>query len=398
MKGEKGRRKVPVNELKVGMCVRGLDRPLLDMPLWTDRFLIRSEREIEQLRALCEFVFIDSAQSAPVRPAPAARGGAKAIDRRVDALERELEVARPLYRRSQAVLDTLLDDIRLGRSIDGDKAKDLVKDMMESVIRNPDALVWLTNLKDKDKYTSMHSINTGVFALVFGRYIGLPAQQLYALGLGALLHDVGKVKVPSHILNKPGRLTPDEFKAMQRHPAYGRELLADLKDIPGAAVDIAYMHHERADGSGYPQKLRGRAIPLLARIVGMIDYYDAVTSARVYKDPSPPHQVVKELYSMRDVAFDGRMVDKFIRCVGIYPVGTLLELSSGEIGVVIAVEPSDLTRPVMRMVLDRDRRPCDPPRIWRLSAPDQGVAGPPPTVARVLDPGEYDIDVASLCG
>lgn len=394
------RKRIPVAGLRVGMYVSGLDRDWWETPYWRHAFLLQDERRLRELQTLCEYVDIDPSRGLDVAdeeketegggritaPRRERRGGPRSDQGRQVPLEEELGRAQRLYDESHSVIAGLLEDVRLGRSLDSEPARARVRGMAESVVRNPNALLCLTRLKDRDRYTSMHSVDVCVFALAFGRHIGLDRQGLYELGLGALLHDLGKMRVPLEILNKPGPLTGSEFERMRRHPVYSRELLAGMEDIPERAVAAAYSHHERHDGSGYPEGLTGRDIPLFPRIIALCDVYDALTSRRSYNSPVSELAALRTLYEGRGTAFHPRTVDKFIQCVGVYPVGSLVVLSTGEMAVVTSVNQADRTRPVVKLLFDSKQRPYRTSRYLDLLTERYDPSGRPLAVQKVLDP------------
>ncbi|HKJ77488.1 MAG TPA: HD-GYP domain-containing protein [Gammaproteobacteria bacterium] len=405
---------IDVSRVRVGMYVCGLDRNWLDTPYWRHAFRIENAEQIERLRGLCRYVFIDTnkgddVEEEPSRADPASAaasegrdsgrrrslGGAPRKDYRV-SLEKELKTAQSLYNETHSVIENLLNDVRLGRSLDSRSAQSKVESMVGSVVRNPNALLCLTRLKDRDRYTSMHSVNVCIFALAFGRHIGLTADDLFELGMGALLHDLGKMWVPLEILKKPGPLTPEEFEVMKAHPGHGRELLAECDDIPKRALAVAAHHHERYDGTGYPDGLKGREIQLFPRIVAVCDVYDAITSKRSYNVPISEHAALRKLYEGRGTAFEPRAVDKFIQCIGVYPVGSVVALTNGEIGVVVTVNEEDRTRPTVKLLLGRKGHPYNAPRYINLLTRNRDSAGRPLAVNRVLDPAEYDLDLDTL--
>ena len=345
------------------MFVCGLDRSWTASPFMRHGFVIDSTQLLEQIQRDHKYAVIDI--DARVAPIPAAN-----IPKSEDSAQssscqqwpknrilEELPAAHRIHHRANTILDEVLNDVRLGHSLNTEKSRVVVRDLTASIIRNPDALLCLTQLKNRDTYTSRHSVNVCIFALAFGLYIGIPREELYVLGIGALLHDVGKMRLPSAVLNKPGRLTEEEFSLVKTHPLLSRDILSGCGDITEKALGIALLHHERVDGSGYPYGYKGREIPLFARMVSIIDVYDAITSDRVYHAAASPLDALRNLYNWRYRSFDNRLVEKFIRCLGIYPLGTVVELSSGEVGIVIALNQEQRTKPLIKLLLDRNKDP-----------------------------------------
>ena len=280
----------------------------------------------------------------------------------------------------------------MGQTIDVDGAKAIVQTLVDSIVRNPNALTWLTQLKNRHEYTAIHSLNVCIISLAFGRHLRLEEQALLELGVGALLHDLGKMRIPLAILNKPARLTSEEFEEIKRHTYYGAKLLAKSGGHPKNALDIALAHHERIDGSGYPRGLKGPDLSLFPKMVAVADFYDAVTSNRVYHRGVSTGEALDELYASRCSLFDEKLVYEFIQCMGAFPVGTVVELRGGDIGIVTAVHPRQRLKPVVTLVMDADRNPFEPPRVLDLSRFDDFEDDARYTIRRTLESEAYGID------
>lgn len=383
------KKKIGVQHLRLGMYVSELDRPWIESRFLFQGFEIRTQEELEELQRICKYVYVETdveyqqdgpRTSLPVGvPAPdefgAKRLGFEILDKfsehqphkpRYDdivSVEEEMGAAREIERETRSLVYNIMEDARLGRSLDTATAKDRVHGMVRSILRNPDALVCLTQLKNKDEYTAMHSVRVCVLALAFGRHLGLPEENLNILGLGALLHDVGKMKVPVDILNKPGGLTPDEFAMMKRHVPFGVEILQQNAGIPESAIDVVRGHHERFDGSGYALGLKGDQIGLFGQVGAIVDCYDAITSDRAYHKGMSPHDALRKLYEWRRKDFHDRLVEQFIQCMGIYPIGSVVEMNTGSIGVVVSVNRIRRLRPRIALVLDANKQPLQSVKI-----------------------------------
>lgn len=229
----------------------------------------------------------------------------------------------------------LMDDARMGRSLNHERSKQQVAEIMKMYLASPSTVLALCTLKTQDEYTYQHCVNVSILSMAFARYLGMSAVSMADVGLAGLYHDLGKAKMPGEILKKPGKLSSDEYEIMKTHPVKGFHLLDTTDDLPGCVALAALQHHERADGSGYPQGLKGDAICREARIVGLADMYDAMTSDRVYHRAKRSTDVLKMLFSDRDRTFGSQQVEHFIRCLGIYPPGTFVQLSTGFGGVVV---------------------------------------------------------------
>ena len=343
--------KIDVNDLEYGMFVSELDRPWTETPFLIQGVLIESGEDIAEFRRLCDYVYIDVERSreiiAPKLRTLAAKPLAEdkphsneitlqVVEREQEAFRKELKVARKIHHRTRGYIDKLLDDVRLGNSLDTDTARELVGEMADSISRSPNAMLWLTHMKKRDEYTPIHCMNVCILALTFGRTLGLERKQLDMLGLGALLHDIGKMNIPLELLNKPGRLTDEEFEIIKTHSMSGYHLLRQEKEMPGEVLDIVRSHHERINGRGYPDGLTADFIGLLVQITSIVDVYDAITSDRCYQDGIAPHDALKNMFNWAGEKFDADLVENFIKCLGIYPIGSMLELNTGHIGIVVS--------------------------------------------------------------
>ena len=403
--------KVYVGDLRLGMYVCELDRPWLETDFLLQGFPIQTEAELQALQRTCQYVFVDPERTAAdVRPQLFARKARRTTTNEYAfRLERlawpddqvsfsdELQRAREVYGDSRRYVIQALEDARLGNAIDTRQARQLVEQMADSLFRNHHALVWLTHLKARDEYTLTHCINVSILALSFGRFIGLPEPTLIELGLGALLHDLGKMQVPPEILNKPGKLTAEEFAIMQRHAEFGHALLSKYNPgLPAAVLDIVLHHHERFEGQGYPDGLQGDAIPVLTRITSIVDVYDAITSDRVYHDGMTPHEALGNLYRWARGNYDVSMVEAFIRCLGIYPVGSLVELNTGEVAVVTTFREAHRLKPTVLLLLDANKRPYPRRTLLNLASAQWQKEGNPPEIVRVLEQQAYGINLPAI--
>jgi HD-GYP domain-containing protein (c-di-GMP phosphodiesterase class II) len=416
--------KVFASDLTQGMYVSELDRPWLETPFLFQGFVIRTTEELNQIRELCSYVFVDVEKStgdiarkllnsqswASKSAAKTNRVSSEAVknNSRQDAigmtaeeLERqefydELRRARKHYDDTHFYIEQALEDVRLGRAVDTKAARKLVGELAESIVRNYNALVWLTNLKRRDEYTTTHCINVCILTLSFGRCLGLSRGMLNSAGLGALLHDLGKMLVPSEVLNKPGKLTRDEFEVMKGHPLHGYDLLKNEEHLNEEVLKIVRSHHERINGGGYPDGLTDKQIGKLTRMVSIVDVYDAVTSDRVYHDGMPPHEALKVMYNWAANNFDQKLMEAFIRCVGIYPIGSLVELTSGHVGVVVRTDTKSRLRPVVILILDADKQPYETRKFINLASSAWQAQADAPEILRILAKGSYGINSRAI--
>jgi len=278
--------------------------------------------------------------SSPAHPTPSpVQSGLTLLD--------ELQHAREVLARSREAVMRLLRDVRLGRSISLAEVHPVLEDISSSVARHPSALISCAKLKSRDEYTYMHSVAVAALMLNLARRLGLDEQEVHDAGMAGLLHDIGKMAVPEAILNKPGKLSDEEFALVRTHSERGHSMLLAAGDMPEIALDVCLHHHERVDGTGYPHGLRGSEISIHARMGAICDVYDAVTSARVYKDAWQPADSLARMYSWKG-HFDEAVLEAFIKSLGIYPIGSLVRLSSGQLAVVVDQREEDAMRPLVR--------------------------------------------------
>ncbi len=410
------RRKVDVAQLRVGMYVTELDRPWMDTPFLAPGLRIRSRDDIDALQRYCQYVYVEVPESfagaappasgARRAPPPASSAavrieqdllkitnhpGARAPYADQATLEQELETVTSTFFAASALLQSALTDLRRGRSFDTPAVKRAVGTMVESVLRNPDALMCLAQLKQKNDYLAQHSMRVCVLALALGRQLGLDDADLHALGIGALLHDVGMVKLPETLLQKAGALDERERALLEQHVYWGVELLQQMPGVPIAALEVVAGHHERHDGSGYVNGAKGEEIGLFASIGALVDCYDALVSERPYHASVPPQVALKQLYAWRDRQFPADLVERFVQCMGIYPIGSLVELNTGDVGVVVTVNRLQRLKPRVALVLRANYQPYPPGTVIDLAG-NRTPDGRPCEIEQVLDPLVRGID------
>jgi len=378
--------KVDVSHLRVGMYVCELDRPWLDSPFLLQGFHLISREDIEEVQNHCSYVYVDVKRSTktsvsslggktqknkPGKSSPSLdkqkkqgffskfSGRKKTVNIQKE-IRRPIQAAETVYGDTHRLVRNVFDDIRLGSSIDTTQAKEVVETCVHHVLENTSAMLLLSNVKDKDHYTSEHCLNVSVLSIVIGKELGMPKEKLEEIGMCGLLHDVGKVLTPDEILKKPDRLTPEEFLVMKMHPTQGRDILLNTDGITNSALDATHGHHERLDGTGYPRGLREDQLSLSARIVGVADCYDAITSARPYAKAQLNAEAFKVLQAGSGNHYDAKITSRLIRAIGIFPPGTAVKLSSGEIAVVVQENPEQKLRPKVLVVKDNKNKPTTP--------------------------------------
>ncbi|AFU97405.1 HD-GYP domain-containing protein [Simiduia agarivorans] len=358
-----GSRKVAVDDLRPGMFVCKLDRDWLETPFLLQGFRIEHASDIAKLREYCRYVWIDVAEEVwegvgheSTHPQDPGRRQIHAIKQSAQA---EHARARKIYDTSRTVTKNLLTKASSGPPIAFDQAESTVQHCVDSILSNPDALLWMSKIRDQDEYTAEHCLNVCILAIAFGRHLQLAEQQLFQLGMAGLLHDVGKMRVPSEILNKPGELSEKEMRAMRAHVVHGRNLLQQTPNIAKQVIEAAHAHHERLDGGGYPRKLDATDIGKITRLISIVDTFDAITSHRCYAPARPVTEALRILYEARGSQFDEALVLEFIQFIGLYPPGSIVELENGMVGLVIATNEEAHHLPKIIKVCGPDKQPCE---------------------------------------
>jgi HD-GYP domain-containing protein (c-di-GMP phosphodiesterase class II) len=393
------RSKINTANLERGMYVAQLDRPWLETPFLFQGFEIREDSELKLLRQFCKHVYIDVARSSlpkervlkalqthdrePALTGPGVRHGAASLAGRMmraitwldpggkmaahlsgsreyrNTVPTRTEAPQSIraYDAALVTMQEVLLHVRKGAGVDVEKVQTAVKPMIDSVLRNQDAMAWLVYLRKRDEYAYHHSIASSVWAVILGRHLGFDRAGLDTLAMGGMLLDIGKAKVPEALLSRQGKLSAAELEVMRRHVRYGLDM---VKLTPGINADVLEMiegHHERHDGSGYPRGLKGADIPVFARIGGLVDCYDAMTSLRPYAQPKSPYDAIRELNVMSGVLFQKEMVEQFVQALGMFPTGSIVELNTGEVGIVVEQNRVRRLRPKVMLVMDGDKRP-----------------------------------------
>ena len=307
----------------------------------------------------------------------------------------EITQAMAMHQQAKEVTTGLLQEARLGKMINTDTAKNVVTNLVDQCIKSPEAFVNITRLKDYDNYTFTHSVNVSVLAIAIGRRLGCSGQEMNNLGFAGLLHDIGKMKIPEHILNKPSKLTDSEYGIMKQHAALGYEYLKQNRQISEDILMAVRHHHEKSDGTGYPDGLTELKIPKFAKIISIADVYDAITSERVYHKGMMPSEAVKAIFSWSGKHFNNSLVKFFISIMGIYPVGTLVVLSTNELAVIMEPNKNDPMRPKVLLVSSVNMEPIKP-ALFDLTAYNIATQQPYKSIISALDPRDFSIDTNYL--
>ncbi|HET7650424.1 MAG TPA: HD-GYP domain-containing protein [Gammaproteobacteria bacterium] len=405
------RHKIEVAKLTMGMYVAELDRPWVGSPFLFQGFVIESDEDLEKLREHCQYVFVeDEKSSVPVTSKPAASPSGSAPSSTVTVTSRgapdnrgpmshhsDIRVLTKTLAVAHMTIVRTLDDMRMGKSIDTQESKAVVQHLVKHVSTNPSSMLWLTNLHQKSEHTAQHCLNVSILAIAFGRHLQLSDEDLNLLGLGAVLHDVGKMRIPKELLDKPGKLTDEEYAKLKTHAADGYNVLKLARNVPDQALAIVRSHHERVDGKGYPDGLQGDAVPRLARIVALADAYDMMTGDYPFRAAMPPADALRALRTEGADEYGADLVQEFIKCLGIYPVGSLVQVASGALGIVMASNPSARLKPMLLMVRNENGQDIKPRTIMNLALlPDDKATNEKWTIQTVVDPKKFNIDVSAI--
>lgn len=399
------KKQIRIEELTLGMVIDKLDRSWLSTPFFSHKMTITSTKQIAQLKACGVQTLTIRMEAEEIReeaPAPSTSKDTlvESTSEFTDPIppptptyvpfEEELPAAKQVYQAAKTIVQNAMQDVRLGRALNVDAVQTVITDMTESVFRNPDALPSLSRLKRFDEYTFYHSVNTALLAMSLGRSLGFDRSMIHLAGVGTLLHDIGKMKVPLELLNKPGRFEPHEMEIVKQHVLRGVEVLSSTTGLGDTYIKPALEHHERVNGDGYPHRRAHQDISQVGLITAIVDIYDAMTSDRVYHKGKPAHEVLQLLYRLSlEGHLDPTLVQRFIQVVGVYPVGSVVELNTGETGIVKRINHNAPLAPVVLFVKSAGNTLLSHPQEEDLS---QQTATPPRSIKAVLHPHQTGID------
>lgn len=413
------KKEVPVEKLEFGVFISELDRPWTETPFMYQGFVLSNDQQLEALKKHCKTVFIDlekgpdlpersqlltgdsDSPASPKIPAPLGPSFLTAIKHKVTYREKatvdeELPVARTAQRKTEVLLKDIMGTVQAGKALDAPRVQEAVTSMTDSVVRNPDAMMLLAKLKAKGGHALDRAFGVSIYMLTFGRFLQLPREQLDLLGMVGLLQDVGMTAVPEEVLATKGPLNKTELMVCRSHVVHTTTILKETAGLPPELPEIAALHHERYDGSGYAKGLKGSEIGLFGSIAGLVDCFDAMIHERPYAEVYSPSNALNFLYSKRNTLFDGPLIEQFVQCIGIFPVGSLVELNSGEVGIVIAQNTVRRLLPRVMVVLDANRNPLRPQVILDLAQEPKAAPGVPYRIKRTLEQGSVPIDPAEF--
>lgn len=394
-------RQVHVDHLKPEMYVYRLDRPWLGLPFPLEGFMVQNAKQIEVLRKHCDHVYVDLQRShTPIRAYmahPRQHEKQRTVVKHVDTatMHEELPRAREAHDQASHLAAKILSDVKAGHKISVEDVRNAVVPVVKSVLRNADAYFWVTSLRKRDAYEYSHAVHCSLLAAAFGRHMGFTEDVLVNLATGGLLMDIGKTEIDESLLAKPDALTADETEAVRKHVENSLRIIEEAGIHHADVREMVLTHHERHDGSGYPDKLMRNQIPLFGRMAGLIDSYDAMTSARVFRKAASAHHALQQLYRHGDQLFQREVVEQLMQCLSVYPTGSLVELSNGEVAIVMAQNHARRLRPRVMLLMTADKVLRE--NFIELDLMGQNEdEGTLREITTILEPGAYGLDPTEL--
>lgn len=405
-----GKVKLEIADIEKGMYVCELDRPWSETPFLFQGFRITNDREIEKLQQNCDYIFVDEEKSKididPKLIVLTSAGQTKKYNKPKplyninvkhesyqEKFEAEFPVAKAAYRNAFEKMHVVFDDVRMGKSLDVLTIKSTVQEMTSSILRNPDALKLICVLQERDDNAITHALHVCILSLAFGNYLGLKKDMIQKIGIGGLLHDIGETKLPDGLFWHSKHYTKEEKTEIQKHTEYGVEIINDSQGLDPIVLDIVRDHHERLNCSGFPNQSCGDEISYNAMMVSIVDVYDSVTMGYEGKDMISCTDALKSMYDWRNELFQGELVEHFIQCLGIYPVGSVVILNSNEVGIIITFDDCSRLAPRVMLLLDKDHKHYSVPKIIDLSkfkgTDDKYLY----EIEKVVKPEEFGIDL-----
>jgi putative nucleotidyltransferase with HDIG domain len=397
-------KKIQTDQIKVGMFIHDLDCAWMNHPFFKNQFKVKHEKTIQKISTSgIKNVIIDTQKGVDLDTAPTIAEVQQSLQEQNEQIaksqtglnkevlvEEEIDNAKSILAEAGKTIKIIMERVRLDKQTEVETIESITQRIVDSVFRNKDALIILGRIKSKDEYTFMHSVNVGALTAAFSRVLGLDRDKIIPIATGALCHDIGKARIPLEILNKPGRLTEEEFRIVKTHVEHSCQILSSTSAMCPEALDIAAQHHERIDGSGYPYGLKGEEISTVGQISAIVDVYDALTSERSYKEAWEPSFVLKKLLEWSPNHFKTELVHQFIRCLGVYPAGTLVQLASGLVGIVMEQCERDLLRPTIRIIYSAKEGCYVPVKELNLAK------NPQDSIQSAVPAAKYEIDINSF--
>jgi len=383
--------KVAAMNLQPGMFVAELDRPWLDTPFSLQGFVVRDPADVLYISDYVDHVFVDADYRASRRfltldMAPTAEQRGKPLQ-----LKADFQQARVSFESASETLDKVFSSLRTGRHGDVNAVRDAINPLIEGVFRNQEAVAALLRLKESGDYRYHHGISMALWATILGRHIGLHRTELEKLAVGCAMCDVGMSQLSTELLENPSHLTEQQRRIVRAHPTMGAELVSNSKDVDFEIIGVIENHHERVDGSGYPRGLEGASIPLLARIAGLVDTYDAMITPRPYAQARTSNEAVQELIDAKGSAFQASLVEQFVQAIGLFPTGSLVELNTGEVAIVVRQNAARRLKPEIVVVLDAAKRRKEVMELLNLAEQNADREGER-WIAKELQAGSYGLN------
>ena len=401
-------KKIRVSDTRPGMYIHEICGSWMDHPFWKKSFLLAEDDEYKTLKTCgVQEVWIDTGKGLDIESASVVSTEAEE-KQKIEAelleiareepptvphvpIQEEIAKARKLHAKSKAAVTSMFKEARMGNAIKVSEAAPLVDEISQSIARNPEAFLNLARLKTKDDYTYLHSVAVCALMIALGKQLGLKGQELKDAGLAGLLHDVGKMMIPDEVLNKPGKLSDEEFNLVKEHPRRGWEILQGSPDITDVALDVCLHHHEKVDGTGYPERISGDQLTLFSRMGAVCDVYDALTSNRCYKNGWEPSETIRKMAEWQDGHFDKSVFHAFVKTIGIYPSGTLVRLKSGRLAIVIEQTEKSLLAPVVKAFFSTKSNEPIMPELIDLSRSQENILSEE-------DPVKWGFDLKQITG
>jgi putative nucleotidyltransferase with HDIG domain len=385
--------RIPSTALRLGHFVSNMDRHWTESPFILQGVKIRSRSQLQWFQEQCNWVVIDLEKS-QIKPGTKLPKPLKLSEHRKPIDRRSMKTALKSYVGLERQVKDVIRDLRAGTFISTSQMRHTINEIADQLFEDAPALIWLTHIKSKDNYTAEHCLNVAILAMGLAHSLGWKQDQIREAGLAGLLHDVGKTQVPSHILNKSGPLTDEEFEQMQKHTSKGFDMISMDPDLPMSVKKAALHHHERPDGQGYPYRLTGHQIPDVAALISIVDAYDAITSNRCYQKARNHHLALGILWKGRGTQFHPEMVEAFIQWIGWVSPGTLVKLTTGDLAIVVLANEGNRLQPTVRMLSHQENITRLGP-VVKLAALER-PSGESVYIDSVLNAGEVDIDIREL--
>ena len=378
-------KKIGVEHLRVGMHLEELCGSWMEHPFWRTKFVIKNPKDIRliiesgitevwidvdkglDIPAAASKEQVEAKVDAELMNTAVATGTPVQAPRKQVAMAEEVKRAAKICANSKEAVLSMFQEVRMGKAISSEAAGELVDEISSSVMRNPGALISLARLKTADDYTYMHSVAVCALMVALASKLDLDQKQTRDAGMSGLLHDLGKAMMPMEVLNKPGKLTDEEFRIIKSHPVEGHRMLVEGGTVSGVPLDVCLHHHEKIDGSGYPHRLKDENISMFAKMGAVCDVYDAITSNRPYKAGWDPAESIRKMTEWCNGHFDTRIFQAFVKSIGIYPVGSLVRLSSGRLGVVTEQSEGSLLTPCIKVFFSTKSMAYIPPELIDLA-------------------------------